>query len=337
MTHGDGSPQAPARRSGPRVVAQQWTDFDQLAQAFVHWDIRFQQFGPGPFRGALSIVQVDGVQLLRVTMNRTILASGVPPRGVIPLSPVTPANRSAIFRGERLRPGQLNFVAPGDEINHLTSAAYDNIIVAVDANLLAKTADCLHGLDVAYGFNGSVAVQPDPRACLATNNYLARLLREFTRKPALVANPVAGQRLAKRCVERMAGLLAGTTAQESRPRTANPQRLVHGAEQIMAASLREPLTTIDLCRELSVSERTLRYAFREVRGTSPMAYYKAWRLNTVRRELKAAGNEGTVADVAGRWGFWHTGEFAADYRRLFGELPSQTVARENGLTARVGR
>ena len=32
----------------------------------------------------------------------------------------------------------------------------------------------------------------------------------------------------------------------------------------------------------------------------------------------------TVQEIAQRWGFWHTGEFAADYRRLFGELPSQT-------------
>jgi AraC family ethanolamine operon transcriptional activator len=31
-----------------------------------------------------------------------------------------------------------------------------------------------------------------------------------------------------------------------------------------------------------------------------------------------------VHEIARRWGFWHIGEFAADYRRLFGELPSQT-------------
>ena len=30
------------------------------------------------------------------------------------------------------------------------------------------------------------------------------------------------------------------------------------------------------------------------------------------------------ANVAHRWGFWHMGQFARDYRRLFGELPSET-------------
>ncbi|MCK5375915.1 MAG: helix-turn-helix domain-containing protein, partial [Acidobacteria bacterium] len=32
-----------------------------------------------------------------------------------------------------------------------------------------------------------------------------------------------------------------------------------------------------------------------------------------------------VTDVANNWGFWHMGQFAADYRKMFGELPSQTL------------
>jgi AraC family ethanolamine operon transcriptional activator len=82
----------------------------------------------------------------------------------------------------------------------------------------------------------------------------------------------------------------------------------------------------DLCRELGVSERTLHYAFREVRGLSPMAYFRAVRLNAVRQELKAAPDTAAVHAIARRWGFGHPGEFAAAaYRRLFGELPSQTL------------
>ena len=32
-----------------------------------------------------------------------------------------------------------------------------------------------------------------------------------------------------------------------------------------------------------------------------------------------------VQDIAARWGFWHLGHFVTDYRRMFGELPSQTL------------
>jgi AraC family ethanolamine operon transcriptional activator len=56
-----------------------------------------------------------------------------------------------------------------------------------------------------------------------------------------------------------------------------------------------------------------------------MAYFRACRLNAVRQELKTAPDTATVYQIAQRWGFWHTGEFAAAYRRLFGKLPSQTA------------
>ena len=105
----------------------------------------------------------------------------------------------------------------------------------------------------------------------------------------------------------------------------NRARVVCRAEESMRAHLGDPLSMLDLCRELGVSERTLHYAFQEVRGLSPMAYFKACRLNAVRQELRAAAaGTTTVREIAQRWGFWHSGEFASDYRRQFGELPSQT-------------
>jgi len=29
--------------------------------------------------------------------------------------------------------------------------------------------------------------------------------------------------------------------------------------------------------------------------------------------------------LANAWGIWHMGRFAADYRKLFGEVPSETL------------
>jgi len=31
--------------------------------------------------------------------------------------------------------------------------------------------------------------------------------------------------------------------------------------------------------------------------------------------------------MANRHGFWHMGQFAKDYKNLFGELPSQTLSK----------
>lgn len=59
----------------------------------------------------------------------------------------------------------------------------------------------------------------------------------------------------------------------------------------------------------------------------PMAYIKLHRLHGIRRELLTADPRAvTIGGLALRWGFLNAGHFARDYRRLFGELPSQTLA-----------
>ncbi|MGI9516102.1 MAG: helix-turn-helix domain-containing protein, partial [Pirellulaceae bacterium] len=89
----------------------------------------------------------------------------------------------------------------------------------------------------------------------------------------------------------------------------------------------ENIRVVDLCRAARVSQRTLEYAFQEKYGVNPKSFLLALRLNNVRRELRAAQDGQKIVDIANRWGFWHMGQFAADYRKHFDELPSQTLGR----------
>ncbi|MDR2690020.1 MAG: helix-turn-helix domain-containing protein, partial [Azoarcus sp.] len=71
---------------------------------------------------------------------------------------------------------------------------------------------------------------------------------------------------------------------------------------------------------------TLQYSFQEVLDLTPVKFLRAMRLNSVRRALRQArASQETVGDIAARWGFWHLSHFAADYREMFGELPSDTL------------
>lgn len=84
---------------------------------------------------------------------------------------------------------------------------------------------------------------------------------------------------------------------------------------------------VDVCAAVGVSERTLQYAFRDGLGLSPVAYLRVLRLNQVRAMLRDPDRPpGTVTEAAMRWGFFHLGRFAGDYRRLFGETPAETRA-----------
>jgi len=106
------------------------------------------------------------------------------------------------------------------------------------------------------------------------------------------------------------------------------RRLVGEAEDYCEHQADRPLRIGELCREIGVSERTLRDAFYKVTNASPLAYLKTEKLNRVYCALRDAHPiEMLIKQAAYANGFIHLGQFSRDYKQLFGELPSQTLQR----------
>lgn len=107
-------------------------------------------------------------------------------------------------------------------------------------------------------------------------------------------------------------------------------RLVKRVRDFALEHRDEPVSIPQICRTFHVSRRTLQYAFQDVSGISPGRYLRRLRLNGVRRALRAPGHSVLdVQDVAAEWGFWNPSQFACDYKRLFGERPSDTLLRRS--------
>ena len=87
----------------------------------------------------------------------------------------------------------------------------------------------------------------------------------------------------------------------------------------------EVVTVRDICCDNDIALRTLNRAFNERFGIGPKAYLNRRRLSAVRADILRCPPGTLVTEIANRWGFWHMGQFASDYRKLFGELPSQTM------------
>ncbi len=86
----------------------------------------------------------------------------------------------------------------------------------------------------------------------------------------------------------------------------------------------------DLCEAGACSQRTLERSFRETFGITPKQYLNRVRLAGVHRALTDAGERRSIGDLAAHWGFWHLSQFAANYRAMYGELPSQTAQSARG-------
>jgi AraC-like DNA-binding protein len=82
----------------------------------------------------------------------------------------------------------------------------------------------------------------------------------------------------------------------------------------------------DVAAAVDVTPRAVQYMFRRHLDTTPIAYLRQVRLERAHRDLLAADpSRDTVAVIATRWGFAHTGRFSQAYRAEFGESPSVTL------------
>jgi transcriptional regulator GlxA family with amidase domain len=105
-------------------------------------------------------------------------------------------------------------------------------------------------------------------------------------------------------------------------------RLVQQAEALALASVDEPLHVSALCHTIGVSERTLRKAFHRVHGVPPCRHLRMLRLSNARRALLSAdGTLAKVTEIAMSFGFAELGRFSVEYKKAFGESPSQTLYR----------
>ena len=89
-----------------------------------------------------------------------------------------------------------------------------------------------------------------------------------------------------------------------------------------------PVYLAELCAATGVPERTLRDIFQSILGVSPLRYLQLRRMRQVRHALQRSNKlEHSVKQVALSSGFWELGRFAVEYKRLFGESPSQTLGK----------
>jgi transcriptional regulator GlxA family with amidase domain len=97
--------------------------------------------------------------------------------------------------------------------------------------------------------------------------------------------------------------------------------------------LAEPRTPIDiaaLCLATAVTGRVMRKAFHRVRGLPPHRCLRLLKLFQARQALASARNRSvTVTEIALALGFIELGRFSVEYRKTFGERPSETLRQSD--------
>ena len=107
---------------------------------------------------------------------------------------------------------------------------------------------------------------------------------------------------------------------------------VEHAMAYMESHLAEMIALRDLCQACYISARTLQVSFQRVRGCTPLQALQEIRLLSLRKHLL---NRVDLREACALVGLPPTGRMAANYKRLFGELPSRTRQRAGWVISPV--
>lgn len=300
-------------RTGPCDV--RFCEVNAFGRA-VGWDIDFRQLDGGAPQIEARVVAGSQTTVMGFRFERSYHQRGVSPRGVlsfgIPLKGPLDWHRQQIDA-----PRILSF--NGDSgFDGVSPEGFTGLTLSIAPRCLESTGATL-GLPVPDQLVDSRAgyvLAPSP----SSSELTARLRRLL----ASGAGPFDSHRESELALQLIVAALEDSGSDDKS--TFNQRaRAIELAINFMEDHRGEATRVGDLCRETGVPWRTLDRAFRERFGMGPKAYLTRRRLGGVREALAAGPNDLRIADIANAWGFWHMGQFARDYKRLFGELPSETL------------
>lgn len=320
MTTPSARPPAPAESPLPascRLTTTQAGDADEHAHNLSRWNQRYDQLSCGSFAGSVTELWLPETQIFVERANRALRQSCAAWNRSIWFGIPAPQPGAVSLGGHAVAENAVCVRRGGAEFELLTAPDFDLFGVVIDGNAFAAYLDAaeLPSLEALLGKGDVITLPEVDKQSVCTQ--LRVILSDAGRTGQAPAE------LQSRIFASMATMLA--QAKGDLPAHAltrlRRQRLVEQVRTELLAHPELPPSVPELCQRLHLSRRALQNCFHDMTGMAPLAYMRTIRLNGVRRQLRQ-GDPRPLGDIAFDWGFEHPSQFAQDYRKLFGELPS---------------
>jgi len=307
--------------SSAQVGQIEATDIDEVAESHKPWDMSHTQLSLGGFRTRTDFVRSERVTVYRQSWNREVMARGTSPADHVVVGTTTNGSVKVNWCGRDLSAQRLAWTRPAGEIDFTTSERSDHVVALIRADVLASYVG---GAELAAEPHGLHIRCPEQMGgeLIAT---IHSILTRYASQPNLLKDPRECQDFESEVLGALAACASwGPLPYEDQPRRRETLRSAAAYAERRCA----PISVPQLAEAVGVSQRTLEYAFREGLGITPLQFMRRCRLNGALRDLRAAppGSQ-TVTAIGIKWGFSDLGRFAAEYRRLFGAYPSQTLGQ----------
>jgi AraC family ethanolamine operon transcriptional activator len=304
---------------------QSFRSFEAFMNANRHANVRPMVLGRDRGSWALTHLMVNNVSVQWGEAGGKAVIEGASRLGGLTIFLQTRGAPAFSGNGRRLDDLSLMVAEPGDEFCLAADGASRRwcSLYIPNGNLVDLYDDTTPPVGSMRG-----VFQLQPQRMEGFRLVMEQLDQAVQHAPATFESVVAQQAAKQKLVLEVRHLLGGPhepKRQIGRPVVSRKQ-IIRMSLEFVDRHAGEYLSVDQVAAAAGVSERTLRDAFQHHFGVGPVRYLNLRTLHQIRRLLKAADpSQATVAGIAARFGVWHFGRLAQDYRFLFGELPSQTL------------
>jgi AraC-like DNA-binding protein len=306
------------------LVNQSFNSIDHWSQA-IGWDMDFRQIEPGLLNARAVGFGHAGIMVMRVELNSSFHQLGSPPSGFQTFGLPDKESGTLRWSGAETPPGVLINFSYEEELDCVNQGPMGGYVFSFSEDTLNRASETL-GLD--SGFIGSIQENRFWAPHGNEHEQLRQVLRALERV-AVCDGDEGLEQWGEVFNTDLVTLVVRILAMDS-----SAARLVAPSFRLAALSRAlkilsehdQPSLSIEaLCTMVGASWATLERAFKDEFGMAPKQYIKSKRLSAVKSELIKTGPDAVISNVAHHWGFQHMSSFAKDYRKQFGELPSETL------------
>ena len=303
------------------------SDIDELTGMMSGWDNDWRQLETGRPQNRIEVIAGQHTVIQQVRLSHSIHQQGKTPSQLMTFGFPTSQSRLSWGGGEIACPAMYDFNGASG-YDSVSRRDFFGVTVSFPKVHFSHIAERLK-LPVTQILGSNL-----PRL-LSGENYA---LGEFRQYLYGLCDDLSNAKTPKEChfamaeldeelpVRLLTALAESKLESRAQPLKVRQEGLCLAVDYIEANCQYNP-SIPDICAATGLSWRSLDRAFKECLGIGPKRYLLNLRLTQARRQLKSAPPRTRVVDIANDWGFWHMGDFAREYRKMFCESPAESLTR----------
>ena len=310
-----------------QAVHLSFSDCDAFKDVLKHEDAEITQMRAGNFINTMSLVPLECMVFRYGTKSTPWIACGTAVSGHVSLLVDLNYRIFPTTNGIQQERGPLlQLYGGGSEHCSMTTEKGEYAMIPIPNHVMENALGGLGEDRLPVDAGQFTALKPERETFRMLLDTIESLRSGALASPEMFLSGEVRRTAERELLTRLALVVTASKPSNGIEHRKDRMQVFRKARAFLHDHAHTPVYLAELCAATGVPERSLRDIFQSILGVSPLKYLQLSRMRQVRQALQQADKrDHSVKQIALASGFWELGRFAVEYKRLFGESPSETL------------